>query len=56
MSFERVGVKTRAVGVLRWCVRVPKCLFLGLEAVAVVEGFKILLVEDVVHESIELRV
>lgn len=35
ISFERVGVKTSAVGVLRWCKRVPRCLLFGFEAVLV---------------------
>lgn len=35
MSFERVGVKTRAVGVLRWWRRVPRCLLFGFEAMLV---------------------
>lgn len=35
MSFERVGVKTRAVGVLKWWERVPRCLLFGFEAMTV---------------------
>lgn len=48
-------MKTRAVGVFMWCVRVPRCLFLGFEAEAVADGFVSFLVEAA-GESVELRV